>query len=189
MAQVELRGRLDAADLALLFRIQADLRLGAPTRALGAGLVIVLSALLGIGLLIAPHAPDRTARVVLLVVLIVALADLLGMRLLRYKLAGWIGQSKTREHVARFDEEGLTLAPTGQEDAFRSYGWPLLEVLSLSQALVITQRQSTVVLALFPGRDLPGETRQQIEALARATGAPVLDGPRGKEAAAIRNTA
>jgi hypothetical protein len=76
-----------------------------------------------------------------------------------------------------------------QEDAFRSYGWPLLEVLSLSQALVITQRQSTVVLALFPGRDLPGETRQQIEALARATGAPVLDGPRGKEAAAIRNTA
>jgi hypothetical protein len=187
--QVEVRGRLDADDLALLFRVQADLRLGTSTRALVGVAVVVLAALLGTGLIVASHAPERTERIVLLVALVVALADLLGMRLLRYKLSGRMGQSRTREHVARFDDRGFTLAPTDQEDAFRSYGWPLLEVVSLSEALVIAQKQPAVVLALIPERGLHGETRRQVEALARANGARVLDRPRGKDAITTRGTA
>jgi hypothetical protein len=75
MAHVELRGRLVADDLAQLFRIRADLRLGTPTRAVVAVVVIVLSVLLGIGLLVASHAPHTTERVILLVVLVVVLAE------------------------------------------------------------------------------------------------------------------
>jgi hypothetical protein len=68
--QVEVRGRLDADDLALLFRVQADLRLGTSTRALVGVALVVLAALLGAGLTVASHAPERTERIVLLVALV-----------------------------------------------------------------------------------------------------------------------
>lgn len=185
---VVLRGRLLAEDLAFLWRVRAWLRLGLPVRVLAGSILALLVAAMGLALHYGQRSPDAGGLVPLMGMLIV-LVDLLGLRFLRYRLEAALAERKTQEHVARFDDRGFTLVPAAEQAAFRSFGWPLLELLSTPRGLIVALRNSAVLLAFIPRRDLSSADRGRIETIARLHGSRVLDGPRGREIAAPSDAA
>jgi hypothetical protein len=170
---VELRGRLAAADLAVLFRVTEDLQVRPALRQVLGWLLFVLLLASAAGVAIGGP-PVEPGAVVVFLLLLTVLADLLALRHVRYRIMGRLLEGRTREHVARFDRHGLVLTPVDQLGASSSFDWPTVDVVTLREGLVITPRRGARVICFVPERHLTDDARQQVETLAGALGGRVL---------------
>jgi len=170
---VELRGRLTAADLAVVLRITEDLQIRPALRRVLFWLLVVLL-LPCVSEIVDGSRPVELGTLAVCVVFATALVDMIALRHVRYRILGKRRESRMREHVVRFDRHGLLLVPAEQLDAFASIDWPTLDVIALREGLVVTPRRGARVICFAPERELKDEKKQRVEALARALGGRVL---------------
>jgi hypothetical protein len=156
-----------------MLRVTEELQLRPALRQVLVWILTPLLLLTTAGVVIA-ESPVGLAEVLACVVLLSVLADMLALRHVRHRIVGKRREKNQREHVARFDRNGLMLAPVDELGKASHFEWPLLDVLSLPEGLAVTPRRGARVIAFVPERDLGNHARQLVEVLAKSFGGRVL---------------
>ncbi len=168
-----LRGRLEPDELAFLWHIRSRLQVGKPIQLLAFSLLIFFVGGLGLALYLASmvHHVLPGGQIVGLILALTALFDVSGLTLVRHRIMVRLLRRPRPETAVQLDDEGIRYAPVGQEASHTSFGWPLLDVLALSEGIVIALRQAAVPIVFFPKRALSAADSQRVLALAHARGA------------------
>jgi hypothetical protein len=179
---LELRGRLEPDELAFTWHVRSRLQLGKPIRLLAFSVLIFLVGGFGLSIYLSSRISNAVpgGSIVGFVLMLAALFDVSGLTLVRHRIMARLLRRPAHETVARLDDDGVRYAPVGQETSHMSFGWPLLDVLSLPEGVIVALRKAAVPILFLPKRALPVASRRVIIALALAHGAQVLDGPRGR---------